>query len=602
MTSFLSRSLLFVALAFAHLHAGPAASRDTLTGDVARILKEERLAGAAWALVEPNGATLGAAGYARFDRRIPMTADHQVHIGSVTKTLVAVGLLRLASQGKLDLDSPVEQVVPNIKFRNPWAPSHPVRVRHLLDHTAGLEDLRIRQMFSGRAFPTAPLIKAFDGFPDVLGVRSRPGEIFSYSNIGYTLAGMVLEQVTGQPYEAWLDANLLRPLGMNDSSFRFVSQSGNPASRLAWGHNDDLTLAGPLPVALRPAAQFTTTAGDMAKFARFLMSDGSLGGTPFVSTDLLRAMGTPVETAAAKAGLPLGYRFGLVSRDRDGQVGRCHSGNIVGYRSMLCIYTPQQKAFFYSVNTDGESADYSRLDRLMVASLGLARQTVPEAGRKSFPTKLWEGQYIPAISGIRFERYTDVLGEGLRLKSTGQHMILEAAGSKPRRLISLGHGRLRAEDRTVPSHALLTGPGGERMITDGLRTFRLVPSLLIPSLWLSLALGIIGMLYALTVLPMRARRHYRRMLQPLAIAPLLLLAGAGLIYFQPFIHLGDRTAASIVLAAGSIALPIGAMIQAVLALRHRTGLWQLEIGSALAVLQWCIVLAVFGLVPLVLWA
>ena len=602
MTIFFARAIVFASLLLLHSNAANASPRNRMEADVERILREERLAGVTWALVKPDGVKTGAAGFSNYPRQIRIKAGDRVHIGSVTKTLVAVGLLRLASEGRLDLDAPVDLILPELQFRNPWAQTHPLRVRHLLDHTGGLEDLRIRQMFSDRAAPNAPLAEAFNGYRDLLRVRTRPGEMFSYSNIGYALAGMILERVTGSPYEHWLDANLLRPLGMDDSTFRFVTQSGNRASQLAWGHNDNLSLAAALPVALRPAAQFTTSARDMAKFARFLMSDGTVGGRPFVTPALLRAMGAPVETAAARAGLPLGYRFGLVSRNRDGHVGRCHSGNIVGYRSMLCIYPGQQKAFFYSVNTDGESANYARLDKAMTSMLALTSQVGTAARPQDFRTDPWDGQYIPAISGIRLERYTDVLLEGLRLSSAPGHIILTDGGGEPRRLISLGDGIFRASERTLPSHALLSGPDGERIITDGLRTFHRVPGLLIPALWVSLGLGVLGMVYSVVVLPFRVRRNGRPPLQPLTVAPLLLVSGVALMYFQPFTRLGDLTLASALLAAGSTALLAGAIIQAVLALRHRQRLWQLEFGFALAVLQWSIVLAQFDLIPLALWA
>ncbi|HEY0595384.1 serine hydrolase domain-containing protein, partial [Sphingopyxis sp.] len=281
--------LSLVCLSLLLMFAVPATARGMApipAAELQKLLASQHLAGATWSLVDGDDVQTGAAGVRDMARGTAMRAGDRVHIGSITKTLVALGLLRLASEGRVDLDAPVSTVIPELRFRNPWDKTDPVRIRHLLDHSSGLEDARLWQMFSTRVSPADPLLAAFTRDPSVLDIRTRPGERTSYSNMGYALAGLVIERVTGVRYERWLDAHLLGPLGMTDSSFGFVSQLGpGRDARLAWGHHDDLTPAAAMPIALRPAGQFTTTARDMATFARFLMSDGRVGGAPFVRAD-----------------------------------------------------------------------------------------------------------------------------------------------------------------------------------------------------------------------------------------------------------------------------------------------------------------------------
>ena len=588
--------LLLQSIAYSPAHA------RAVDQAISRILQEERLAGATWALVKGESVTIGSAGRSNVSTGAAMNPDHRVHIGSVTKTLTAVGLLRLATEGRLDLNAPVAKLLPDVPITNPWERTHPVRVRHLLDHTAGLEDLRIAQMFSRKVGPRDPLKTAFDRHPDALKVRTRPGELFSYSNIGYALAGMIIERLTGEPYENWLDANLLIPLEMKASTFQFVSQKDRQHGGLAWGHNDDLSLAAALPVALRPAAQFTTNAADMARFASFLMSDGSVNGRPFVQPGLLRAMGTPVETAAARSGLLLGYRFGLVSRDRHGQVGRCHAGNIVGYRAMLCVYPDQKKAFFYSVNTDGESADYARLDKLLTDSLAMLPRPRSQSARASSALQQWDGRYVPVVSGINLERYGDHLSEGMRLLINSDHAIIRTIGSVDRRLDFVGGYLLRAPERTLPSHVVLRDRAGTQLVTDGLRTFRRVSKVYFWGLWASLGLGLAGLLYSTLVLPILAWRRKSLRTVPMVFAPALLLMGAGFMFTQSFEQLGDVTPGSILLFIGTLTLPIAALGQAIVALIKRPRSWLFDLMAAIALLQWCAALAKFGLLPLALWA
>jgi CubicO group peptidase (beta-lactamase class C family) len=594
------RLLVFGALCAAALLTPCKASAAPLPLGLDVALKEERLAGISWSLVDGDATMTGAAGKSNAATGTSMSPRQRVHIGSVTKTLVAVGLLRLATQGRLDLNAPVSSVLPELRFRNRWERTNPVRVRHLLDHTAGLEDLRVWQMFSGRIGPDDRLTSVFRRSPSVLRIRTRPGELFSYSNLGYTLAGMIIERVTGQRYEEWLDANLLAPLEMTDSTFGFVTQQRDP--RLAWGHNDDLSLAAALPVALRPAAQFTTTAADMARFARFLMSGGAVGGKPFVRSDLLSAMGLPEETAAARAGLKPGYRFGLALRDREGRLGRCHAGNIIGYRAMFCIYPEQRKAFFYSINTDGESSNYQRFDSAMMNALQLPRLVPAANGQPAADLASWRGRYVPAVSGIALERYADLLNEGVSLEVATTTASIRADGGEPRKLAYAGGYRLRAPDRVLPSHVLLRDAEGRAVLLDGLRTYRPMGSGSYWLLWASLSFGLLSLAYVTVALPILSWRRRHFPVQPATLGPLLLMGGALLMSLQPFEQLGDATPGSVLIFLGSLALPLGAALQAVLALRCRPRFWGVDVVAAATMLQWAAVLLTFGLLPLALWS
>ncbi|MEG1056127.1 MAG: serine hydrolase domain-containing protein, partial [Janthinobacterium sp.] len=230
-----------------------------------------------------------------------MQADTRMQVGSVGKVALALGVLRLVSEDKLTLDTPLQQVLPEVALRNPWLASDPVRIRHLLAHTSGIDNVRFWQAFSLNPAPDTPLAEAFDGGGNLLRVRARPGSRYAYSNMGYGLLGMVIEKVTGQPYERYLDAQLLQPLGMADSTFAFVSQAGSLADpRLAMGHFEHGVAQPAVPQYLRPAAQFTTTAADMARLARFLMGDGKLQGAQFIDLALMGALSEPAGTDAAQ--------------------------------------------------------------------------------------------------------------------------------------------------------------------------------------------------------------------------------------------------------------------------------------------------------------
>ena len=592
----LAHGLLLGLLAL--LAAAPAAACD-LDCTLDRELRSQGLVGAVYALVEGDNTRIGAAGLANAVTRQPLRADSKVHIGSVTKTMLALGVLRLATQNRVDLDAPLADLLPQLPLDNPWHATRPVTLRHLLDHTAGLDDLRLWQFFTLRVSPRAPLADAFAHPKDLLRIRVEPGTRFSYSNMGYTLAGMVLEEITGERYESWLDRELLQPLHMSDSTFEFVGQAGPRAdARLAWGHFDDQSLAEAQPVWLRPAAQFTTTAADMARVAKFLLSDGRIGGAPFIDDALLRQMGG-ARTDAASAGLGVGYALGLTTRDRHGAVGRCHSGNIIGFRAMLCIYPQERAAFFIAQNSDSETAQYTRFDELMIRELGVATPGPPVYSNAPSPAA-WQGRYVPAPSRFETFRYLDLLFDSVEVRSDGAYLVLQRWGAEPLRLEPVGSRLYRAPDRQWASHVLMARDQ-ELFIGEGTRTLRKIGAPVLALNRLSLVLGLAGLTTLMFLIPWRAWRRGEPWLQPASLALMLLLAPLPLFALQPFLALGDLTPASAALFIASCALSLLIAGHAIWAARARLPSWPVHVIASVLVLQWCATLFAWDLMPFATW-
>jgi CubicO group peptidase (beta-lactamase class C family) len=582
---------------------------DALQAQVERTLREEHVTGAVWATLGHDGAIhTGAAGLKNATSGEPLRADSRVHVGSIAKAVLATGVLQLASRGRLDLDAPVSRYLPALRFDNPW-PGHPVRVRHLLDHTAGLDDIRLWQLFSTQPTPDTPLAEAFARNPAVLAIRTRPGSRFSYSNMGFTLAGMVIEAVTGERYEAWLDRELLRPLGMRDSTFRFTSQEGAGADpRLAWGHHDLTSPAPAMPAYLRPAGQFTTTARDLAVFGAFLLGDGRIGGRTLVAASLLRAMGRPTTTETARSGLQEGYALGLARRDRHGVVGLCHAGDVVGFHAMLCVFPDAAaarggRAFVTVQNTDGDGRDAGRFDALLVDALGLPATRKDRPRPPPSDVAAWTGRFVPAPNRMAQFAYADFLFDSVTLAWNGKALHYTRGQRPTRTLTPAGGTRFVADDRRSASHVLLTGAGGERLISDGLRTHRQVHPVTYWSMAASLALGLLGLAWFLLVVPVRAALGREPLVVPGVAGTALLVLPLPLFLLQSYTQLGDPTAASVSLYAASAALPLLMLWQAWQSVRRREGLahGRVNLVAAVLVLQWCAVLAVWGMVPFALW-
>ncbi|PVX36985.1 serine hydrolase domain-containing protein [Janthinobacterium sp. 78] len=587
------------------------AAGPTLEAEFAAGLKEEGLAGAVWSEVLPDGTVkVGASGQRDGAKHLPMQADTRVQVGSVGKVALALGVLRLVSEDRLTLDTPLQQVLPELALKNPWQASDPVRIRHLLAHTSGLDNVRFWQAFSLNPAPQTPLAAAFDGGRSLLRVRARPGSRYAYSNMGYGLLGMVIEKVTGQPYERYLDAQLLQPLGMADSTFTFVTQAGAQADpRLAMGHFEHGVAQAAVPQYLRPAAQFTTTAADMGKLAQFLMGDGKLQDKRFIAPALMGALSAPAGTDAAQAGLATGHGLALAVRDRHNVVGACHPGTAVGFRAMLCLYPEQKSAFFAAFNTDAEAADYERFNRLLLRDLELPLRAPAPQGMPAPTVENWQGVYVPSPSPMASMAWVDAVFGFARLKWDGESLFLIPFQGEPKELEPVGGLLFRASDRSTPSHVLMQ-EDGKHVLSDGLRSYERVSMLRMLVLWGSLALGAAGLLYVLVVGVWRAalRRLGRgdHLFAPL-LSLLALLLPLPFFYFQSYLRLGDVTIASVLLALVTGALPLSMAFGLARCWRSRgtaaeSGSWaKWDWVALLAALQLLLVLAWWGLLPLRLW-
>ena len=165
-----------------------------------KVLDEAGLTGAVQATLVADAAIMtGAAGCTNGARSNMLLADDRVDIGSATKTLIATASLRLLDAGRLTLDATVSELPPDIVLKHQWSTSNRVRVRHLLDHTAGLDDLRIWQFFSALA-PAGLPVPSFIRSAKIATIEVRAAEPVRKVNTALLLrVGRHLTAMLGLP-------------------------------------------------------------------------------------------------------------------------------------------------------------------------------------------------------------------------------------------------------------------------------------------------------------------------------------------------------------------------------------------------------------------
>ncbi|MCA9699278.1 MAG: beta-lactamase family protein, partial [Myxococcales bacterium] len=212
----------------------PSAPRsiEELRARVAEILSREQVPGVGLALVDRSGVIWsGGVGVADLDSGRPVDADSQFRVASITKSFVALTVVRLAEQGRLRLDQPLHELMPEIEIDNPWEEEAPITLAHMLEHSAGFDDMRFNEYFTADETLSPRAALAIN--PRSRVARWRPGTRMSYSNPGYTVAGHAIEKATGEPWDRVIEREVLQPLAMPSARFR---RTPDFADRLVTGY------------------------------------------------------------------------------------------------------------------------------------------------------------------------------------------------------------------------------------------------------------------------------------------------------------------------------------------------------------------------------
>ena len=257
-----------------------------------------------------------AFGYADLAREVPVTAETQFRIGSVSKPLTAAAVALLYEQGKLDLDAPVQRYVPSFPDKG-----YPITTRQLAGHLAGIRHYRGDEFLRNRHFDTVlEGLAIFQG--DLL--LSPPGTKFSYSSYGWNLISAVVEGAAGQDFLTYMSRNVLRPLGLTHTApDRVDSLIPNRTRFYERGADSGFVPAPPVDNSYKWAGGgFLSTAEDLVRFGSALLEPG------FLKAATLELLFTSQKTTA---GEPTGYGIGwFVATDGRGHRWVSHGGGSVG--------------------------------------------------------------------------------------------------------------------------------------------------------------------------------------------------------------------------------------------------------------------------------
>jgi CubicO group peptidase (beta-lactamase class C family) len=301
---------------------------SALQEDLDSLMHRYRIPGAAVAILSSDSVLyIQRIGFADMEKGQPVDVHTHFRTGSITKTFVALGILKLAEERKIELNTPVKNILPGLEINNPWEETHPLRVVHLLEHTSGLNDTHFNDYYLD-GDPGIPLTEGVKVSRHYLDLRWPPGKYRSYSSAGYMVAGIIIEQVTGRTFEEYLHDVILDPLGMSTSTFRLNAESKR---LLATGYKSGDRPAPYWHTFSRPAGSLNSSAAEMARFVQVMLNRGRVEGTPIISAPSIERMERALTDPAVQAGLEGSAGLGLGSSYFMGYKWYGHYGSIMGF-------------------------------------------------------------------------------------------------------------------------------------------------------------------------------------------------------------------------------------------------------------------------------
>ena len=374
-------------------------------------------------------------GYEDKQAKIKASPDTVYNLGSIAKVFTATAAMQLAERGKLDIDHPLQEYLPEFSIKSRFGDIRGITPRNIMTHHSGLPGYWVRGMSERHPAPFTEQVTAVkDEY-----VAWPPNYVFDYSNLGVSLLGAVIGEVSGECYASYMNRNLLQPLGMTHSEF---------AARIPAKAYKDGKEVEAIPLRDLPSSSLNSSANDMARFMQMVFADGEYDGRRIIKAESLQEM---FKVQNAHVPLDFDFKMGLgwmlsgVDVPRAGIVAS-HGGTTLNYHAMLALLPEHKLGVVVLSNSANAQAVVAKVteETLMLAleaKRGITQprkvptdaQTVPltDADLREysgyFETLIGlvrvddkDGELVADLMGWKFELVKHADGEfGVRLKLLG---------------------------------------------------------------------------------------------------------------------------------------------------------------------------------------
>jgi len=438
------------------------------------IVDKAHLPGAGVALIS-NGELLWCGGLGKADIASgrDITCDTEFRVGSISKSFVALALLKLQEEGKINLEARLQDVAPEVPVKNRWESTNPVRIVNLLEHTAGFDDMQASEVYNFKDSYDFPLLDVFKRFQEPQDVRWPPSTRMSYSNPGFGIAGYLIEKTAGKPYDQYIRETILHPLGMANADFPFTD-ANKPLLAVAYDGDPPRALPGYPYIYLRPAGDLKASPGELAKLVQFLLRRGRAGDAQILKQESIIRMESVESTLAAKNGLRLGYGLANYTEVVGGVVTHGHDGGIDGFISTYRYMPEQNWGYVVLLNSTQSFQALLDLNRLAIDFLSkdFPKPQQPAVSVSASDLEKFAGYYAPLAPRSQFLSFTEELSGGVRIREINGQLTRSSLFGKPETMIPVGKNFFRGEkEPEATSIFVARDAGGMALSGQGLEGF-----------------------------------------------------------------------------------------------------------------------------------
>ena len=341
-------------------HASDGINFSGLDTAFARVLKDWHAAGFAVAVVQKDSVIFAKGfGYKDWEHKTPVTPHTLFAIGSCTKAFTASLIGMLEKDGKLDIDKPVRDYLPALKFYNP-AMNETITLRDMMCHRTGLPRHDLSWYLFGNSTRDSMILK-IQYMEPTAGIRER----WQYNNFMFAAQGVVAEKLTGKTWEQNVLDRIFQPLGMNESDFSVTDLQKAPDAALGYGLKNDSVIKKLdyyLIAALAPAGAINSNVLDMAQWVKTWIGGGKLHGKEIIPANF--ASEAITAQMAIGGGLPTkespdvffsNYGFGWMLASYRGHYRVEHGGNIDGFSASTCFFPSDSIGIIVLTNQNGSA-------------------------------------------------------------------------------------------------------------------------------------------------------------------------------------------------------------------------------------------------------
>ena len=363
-----------------------------------------------------------AFGWADVENRVPATHHTMYRLGSISKTITATGIMILAEEGTVDLDGPAVDYLPeDVRPQVLHGETEDITVRMLLNHRAGMPAYA-ESFYEDEPEATRPLAQTVRRYGIVV---FPPGWTFVYCNLGYQMAGSIIEEVSGAEYAGFIEERVFAPLGMTESLVYRGEGSGRPC---AVNYTQDLQRIPPYQDSHPGADGNCASAHDLIRFAMFFLQDELEGQEAILTRESIESMWEKEP--------PSNERYGIgwsLDGDEGGFQSVYHGGEGPGADAMMRLFPTEDKAAVILCNCELEKLHeiQKAIFTAMIPELGVPKPELePEPGvedagsdvaPRAEPAEIY-GRWVGAITA-----YDRELGFELLIDSEGARAAVEGS-------------------------------------------------------------------------------------------------------------------------------------------------------------------------------